>query len=111
MFDFTFNVHVPPEALNLLVSIHANQQTILANQETIMASIDEVRAEIAEVKQNLTDQADALSTIVAKIAALEAVIAGGLTAEQADEVLAEVRAIKEGTQAVEDSMRAAGTTA
>jgi predicted nucleic acid-binding Zn-ribbon protein len=84
---------------------------ILSKLEVVMASIDEVRAEIAEVKQNLTDQADALSTIVAKIAALEAVIAGGLTAEQADEVLAEVRAIKEGTQAVEDSMRAAGTTA
>lgn len=75
-----------------------------------MASIEEVRAEIAEVKQNLTDQADALATIVSKIAGLEAQIAGGLTAEQAEEVLAEVRTIKEGTQAVEDQMRAAGTT-
>lgn len=76
-----------------------------------MSALENIQVELAEIRQNFTDQADALAAINAKIAALEARVAGGLSAEEATAVVAELQEIKTSSQAIEDSMRAAGTTA
>lgn len=111
MFDFTFHVHAPPEALNLLAAIRVDQQTILSQMEILMAKADVLAEENAGIRQNLSDISGHLQTIISRLGALEEQMAGGLTADQADAAIAESRSIKEALQGVEDIAAAAANPA
>lgn len=75
-----------------------------------MAAIDDIRTEIAAMRTNNGEIATELEGIGARIDALIAQLDGGVSAEDATALVAELQSVRDAQQVAEDRARELATT-
>jgi uncharacterized protein (DUF2164 family) len=82
------------------------EQAVLALKEQVMSAFDDVKAQLDGINVNTNEMADEVVRIREFIATLSEQLAGGISAEQAADLVAQASGVVAATQTLEDSLRA-----
>jgi predicted nucleic acid-binding Zn-ribbon protein len=82
------------------------ERGLLSLKEQVMAAFDDVKAQLDGINVNTNEMADEVVRIREFIAGLSEQLSNGITAEQAQALVAQASSVVASTQTLEDSLRA-----